>query len=316
MRVPSLIVLIAATATFLSCAGSRSSSEGRILRFKSATLAAHRPGGSPWHVSESSSIIGGIAGFVIGQAVGYPGVGARLGARSGSEKEPRAPRPYVVVKVEGQVYSIAPGARTLAPAWDQPIAIDPRRHRPGARALLQVRDAVDDGVLGQRELPLEELLSLGARTLVDVGAVSSIDLAVEAMPPRQRTAMTLHVSSTHELDALRAGRDPRWAPVPVWNGDHITIEASGSVCPSRRDECFDADGAQAGRWESYNHHLFKASRHASLVGVLPTQAVTIGKAATVVAEQSGSLLLFVNDTDVDNNSGGFDVTVTIEPGPR
>jgi hypothetical protein len=41
--------------------------------------------------------------------------------------------------------------------------------------------------------------------------------------------------------------------------------------------------------------------------------LALGSQRTFVAEESGLLLLFVNDTDLGNNSGGFNVLVTVDP---
>jgi hypothetical protein len=318
LRGLALASLASIAAVLSSCGGAqRSSAAGetswRELRFRAAALPARRASGAPWHSSggdNTAAVLGGL----IGLAVGYPEVGFALGSSLVSEPVAEAPAPTVVVKIEGETYSLSPIGQTLAPRWSQPIAIPSRRHRGDAPALIQILDALDHGVLGQRQLRVEELLAPGARTLTDLGDVASLDLEVRELPARRPATFSLYVDGARSLEELKAGADRRWLPIPVWNGDRITLEVSGEICPSRPTPCFDAGGAEPGRWRSYNYSLFADAPHASLVGILPgRQLVTLGASPTFVAEQAGFLLLFVNDTDEGNNAGGFDVLVHVEP---
>lgn len=282
------------------------------LRFRGAALPSRRAGGGPWHTSagDSSSVF---LGGLLGLAVGYPDVGFALGSALASEPSEQAPEPFIELKIEGDTYRVSPAGRTLAPRWVQPIAIPVQRYRKDAAVLLQILDAADHGVIGQRLLPLSELFEPGARTLTDLGDVASLDIEVRHHPPRPPVTFELHVSGEYSLKALKDGGDRRWTPVPIWNGDRVTVSARGEVCPSTRASCFGPDGAEPGRWWSYNYPAFSETPHASLVGLLPQQRLAIGSQKTFIAEQSGLLLLFANDTDVGNNSGGFDVLVTVEP---
>lgn len=282
------------------------------VRFRSAALSARRSNGAPWHagsVDTSSALFGGLLGL----AIGYPEVGVLLGASLQAEPQPTAPAPFVVVKIAGDTYRIEPVGQTLAPAWTQPIAVPTGRYRGDVPVLVQILDAVDSGVLGQKRMTVDELLAPGARTLSELGEVASLDFEARAMPPRPSTSFELYVDGQLSLKALRRGNDARWLPIPVWNGDRVTVAAGGEICPSRAAPCFGPAGAEPGRWRSYNYDLFSDAAHASLVGLLPGRAVEIGEHASIIAEESGYLLLFVNDEDTGNNTGGFDVAVTVEP---
>ena len=133
------------------------------------------------------------------------------------------------------------------------------------------------------------------------------------MKPRPLVSVELFVDARRSVDALKDGADPRWTVVPIWNGDTVTIRTTGEVCPSEPTPCFGPAGAEPGRWANYNYDAFATSRHASLVAVLPGQAIAVGAERAFVAEQAGFLILFVNDTDEGNNTGGFDVRVDIAP---
>ena len=311
------IVFLIAMMLLLACGGAqhgakRAGSPWYELRFRAAALPSVRANGAPWHMrggDSSSSLLGGLLGL----AVGYPAVGFAIGSAMVSDPEPEAPAPYVVVKIDGVTYGISPIGQTLAPVWTQPIAIPIGRHRGNAEALIQILDAVDGGVLGQRSVRFDELLRPGARTITDIGDVASLDLEVRKAAGRPGSGADLYVDARMSLDDMKSGRSATWRAVPVWNGDRVTIRASGSACPSGPGECFDAGGAEPGRWRSYVYDQFENAPHIALVGALPGQAVVVGRETTFTAEQSGLLLLFVNDTDEDNNEGGFQVHVDVMP---
>ncbi|HET9622856.1 MAG TPA: hypothetical protein VFP84_15890 [Kofleriaceae bacterium] len=297
-----------------SAAPGGDASAWRIIEFSGATLAARRPGGAPWHQAGADHT-GAILGGLLGLAVGNPAVGLALGSViDGSGGDPIAPAPYVMLKIGRSVYAISPVGRTYSPVWPQPIAIDTRPLSPDEPALIQVMDAVDGALLGQQQLTVGELLARPVRTLTDLGPVASLDVRVSAAPPRGHAAYDFAVPSEATVRALRAGQFPAWTAVPVWNGDLVTIEASGTVCPSRMSsDCFGPEGAEPGRWTSYSYDGFKDSPHASLVGEAPGARFAVGRRAQLRVPQSGYLLLFVNDEDTGNNHGGFQVHVTVDP---
>lgn len=308
-----LLALIIGSA---GCGGAQRARSGGTawyeIRFKGAALSSRRASGVPWHTSgsdQSASLIGGL----IGLAVGYPEVGFALGSALTSEPEPEAPAPYVVLKVGGDTYQLSPIGQTLAPRWSQPIAVPSGRYASKTPALIQILDAVDGGILGQRTTTVGELLAPGPRTLTEIGDVASLDVEARAMEPRPVVSVELFVDAQRSVDELKGGADPRWTAIPIWNGDTVTIRATGEVCPSEPTPCFGPAGAEPGRWAKYNYDAFATSRHASLVAVLPGQAIAVGDERTFVAEQAGFLILFVNDTDEGNNAGGFDVRVDIAP---
>lgn len=300
----------------LACSGGQHVSSADTtwyeVRFTSGALSARRKSGAAWHTrpgDDSSELLGGLLGL----AIGYPDLGFALGSAMSTAPADEAPAPYLLLKIAGDTYRISPTGRSLSPTWTQPIAIPANVYPARTLVLLQVIDAVDSGLLGQVVTNVGDLLRPGARTLSDVGEVASLDLEVRARKRRPSEVVDLFVSAEHKLDALRNGADPRWAPVPVWNGDHVTIHATGRACPSPSASCFGPEGAEPGRWASYNYSTFSEVPHASLVALLPSQALRVGAGLSFVVRESGFLLLFVNDTDVGNNTGGFAVEIQIAP---
>jgi len=312
-------MLIAIGIVSLACGGPQRTRPSAftpgwyVVQFTNARLDARRPDGSPWHTTagdHTALIIGGL----IGLAAGYPALGATLGgAASDPGGDPLAPAPFIDLKIEGETYRVSPVDRTYAPTWEQPIAIDARNRRGDERVIVQVRDGVNDFALAQHETTLAALLAEPGQTFTGLGSVMSLDVVVKPVPGRQRADYLLIVPSIVKFEDLVQHGSPGWRPVPVWNGDTVTVEARGSVCPSSRSECFDPAGADPGRWTGYSY--FKEARHASLVAAVPGEGYEIGVGRRFQVTQAGSVLLFVNDEGVGNNSGAFEVHVSVTP-PR
>jgi hypothetical protein len=285
-----------------------------VVQFRSAVLRAQRPDGTPWHRSRadnSSVVIGGLFGL----ALGSPSLGLALGkAMAQPGGDPLAPAPYVILRAGGTTYRISAATRTYSPTWEQPIIVDTSALNGSDQAVVQVMDAIDDSLIGQQQFKVADFFLYGARTLTDLGPVASLDLEVKSHPPRQRQEYDLVVLGDASIQALSAGGVQGWRAIPVWNGDIVTIQASGSVCPSELhpDDCFGPDGA-AGRWTSYNYPEFKDVPHASLVALFPGSAHYVGSSRQLRADQSGQIWLFVNDKDTSNNRGAFQVHVTVAP---
>ena len=286
-----------------------------MVQFTNARLDARRPDGGPWHTrpgDNTALLIGGLLGL----AVGNPLLGVAFGeAASDPGGDPLAPAPFIDLKLEGETFRVSPVGRTYAPTWQQPIAIDARNRHGHEHVIVQIQDGVNDSAIAQLEMTLGDLLARPTQTFTELGSVMSLDVVVTPMPARQAAVYELTVPSTTKIDELIEQGAPYWQAVPVWNGDVVTIEASGSVCPSSPRECFDPDGAAPGRWERYSYDGYRDVPHASLVAAVPGERLGIGQARSFTVTQSGRVLLFVNDTDVGNNTGAFDVRVTVTP-PR
>ncbi|HWO18805.1 MAG TPA: hypothetical protein VNO30_08510 [Kofleriaceae bacterium] len=322
LRLATVTAVTAVTASLAAACGSggggqhveypqQEGSGWYVIQLTSARLDARRPDGRPWHTSESDRtalVIGGILGL----AAGNPALGLSLGeVASDPGGDPLAPAPFVDLKIEGETYRVSPVGRTYAPTWRQPIAIDGRRRRGDERVIIQIRDGVDEATIGQVETTLGALLGRPAHTFTAIGSIMSLDLTVAPMPARRPASYQVRVPSTVERDELVRDGAPGWRPIPVWNGDTVALEAAGEVCPSSRSECFGPEGAEPGRWRRYSY--VEDVPHAALVAAVPGQGAPIGLHPTIRVTQAGSILLFVNDSDVDNNEGWFDVRVTVTP---
>lgn len=296
------------------------------LQFSAATIESRRPDGSPWHVTrgdDTATAIGGIVGFLIGN----PELGASIGGQfSVKGGDPLAPRPYVAVKIAGRTYRTMAVDRSYSPKWEDPIAVDARSLSETEPVVIQVVDATDDGLLGQVEVTLGQLVSRSAGTLTTQhGSVPSLDFSIRAQLPRTVVAYDLVVPSERTFGDLLEGAEPTWGSISVLNGDSISIQATGQVCPGSKrlattadfapdqPRCFDADGVEGGGWQHSSYKGLQDLPHASLVALMPSGNVRVGRSSTMRVEESGRVFLLVNDVDVDDNRGQFLVHVVVHP---
>ena len=297
------------------------------LQFGAATIESRRPDGSPWHVTrgdDTATAIGGIVGFLIGN----PELGASIGGQfSVKGGDPLAPRPYVAVKIAGRTYRTMAVDRSYSPKWEGlPIAVDARSLSETEPVVIQVVDATDDGLLGQVEVTLGQLVARSAGTFTNLhGSVPSLDFSIRAQLSRTVVAYDLVVPSERTFDELLKGAEPAWGSISVLNGDSITIEATGQVCAGSKrlvttadfapdqPRCFDADGVEGGGWQHSSYKGLQDLPHASLVALMPGGNVRVGKSSTMRVEESGRVFLLVNDADVEDNHGQFRVHVVVQP---
>jgi hypothetical protein len=284
------------------------------VTFRRAVVQSQRPDGTPWHKSKPDNV-SVIVGGILGVAAGNPALGMAIGtAMATPGGDPLAPAAYVVLTIGGNSYRISATTQSYSPHWVQPIAVDARALRSADRVVIQVMDGLDDGLIGQQEYKVDDVLKEGARTLTNLGAVASIDLEVAQLAPRRRQEYDLVVPGNAALSDLLGGASPDWRAIPVWNGDTVTIDADGSVCPSSwdRDKCYGPEGV-ADQWLAYNLDDFKGVPHAALVAYVPGARLYIAASRQLIAEQSGPLVLLVNDRDERNNRGSFRARVVVDP---
>jgi hypothetical protein len=285
-----------------------------IVRFPSARLNATRPNGQPWHTTPADTTTTALGGL-FGIAVGNPEAGIAIGeALSNPGGEPRAPAPFIELRVGGEMYRVSPVGQTYAPDWRQAILVDASKRTGDEQVVVQILDAIDSAVIAQYTMTVAQFFSAPNGSLTNVEGVRSLDVAVA--PFHQHRAIATYdvtVPSTLTLEALAKTGAPGWQAIPVWNGDTIEITASGSVCPSKPTPCFGPDGAEPGQWASYSYPQFRDVPHASLVAAAPGVNVPIGISKSFRVDESGWILLFVNDQDVGNNDGSFQAHVVVKP---
>ena len=110
-----------------------------------------------------------------------------------------------------------------------------------------------------------------------------------------------------------------WRPIPVLNGDAVRIRAVGTVAFRAGLPVLEYSVHPAGAEPARGVPIDPLERcekmpHHSLVAFIAGEPMFIGPERTIDSvEQSGQLLLGVNDMGVGNSSGYFDVTVEVNP---
>ncbi len=101
-------------------------------------------------------------------------------------------------------------------------------------------------------------------------------------------------------------------------GDVVQVEASGTIAASVNDPRTEVgpDGSPNPEFADANrdeHGVQVDGGHGALIGTLSRDRppFLIGASNTLQIERDGHLFLSVNDGGLDNNSGQFDVTLTI-----
>lgn len=274
-----------------------------------ATIEGSRPDGSPWNTTRPDktwTLIGIAAGLAVGQAA----IGREVGSWLDGDARAFPPAPLVEINVGGAKYETAALEPTLSPEWSQDLLLDLVGRRPTEPMVITVRDGVDGKVVGSTTMTIKALVSTDAHTITNIPSVPSLNLRVPAT--------TIHRAT---LVVVVPGNGQ--ATLDVSGGDVVEIVASNRVCVAP-DRCHGPDGdpqqpgiSGLGRIAYHRDRPtaegFSAAPHGSLVGLVSGVPVFIGQARTVHAPRSGTLQMFVNDGKPGNNSGSFDLRVSINP---
>jgi hypothetical protein len=292
-----------------------------------ASIASKRPDGKPWHVQRPNGALKLVAG-VAGRFLGVGDTGAEIGAMvSGGEKEV-APRAYVELHVAGTSYRTFAEDPTLAPAWNHELAVDLDGVGLDSPVVLLIKDGLDDGVIGQGQLTVGQLIGQPGHTVAGSASVPIISLAVAPLAPKHSELVTVTVPANLTFEQLTAPNAPAatgYRVIHVEAGDQITVKAQGQVCIDDIGGCYGPEGLQKGlpvpgsfsriAWigaeDSYDS--FKTSPHGTLVAMVGGVPARIAKETTFAPHRSGDIVLFVNDRNPAKNRGSFQVEVRINP---
>jgi hypothetical protein len=283
-----------------------------VITVTSATIDGHKPDGSAWDEPGApppppqpfAALAGYFAahpelagtGHLIGEPVDVPGV---LAAAAKST----APDPMVFVEVAGRVFrsTLAPGQFT--PVWSFPFVVE---LSPDSTETARITVVDWDGpgqldVIGVTLVPVRDLVAHPTLELGRFGGVAKL---------------ILQIAPAHDLAArgrvavpARAG----WteAGVMVVAGQEVVLRAAGEACTKGddRSRCSGPEGQP--RTAETSLPGFEARGHGALVGGIGDTRFFVGRDRRFVAPSSGPLLLSVNDADLGNNSGEFEVEIEL-----
>jgi len=267
----------------------------------SASIADRRRDGTAWNTTRPSKtwmVIGTAAGLAVGQA----SLGTQIGELLDGEPTEFPPAPVVEINVGGMAYRTSALSPTLAPQWDETLLIDVRRQTRRDPVVINVLDGVDHKLIGTNAMTVGELVARDAVTLTGIPNVANLNLRIEPTILQQKHGVVwVPADAAYELE--------------VRGGDILKITASGTACVEPGD-CHGPDGAApslSGLGRIYgqrdNWPEFHRQPHGSLVGWISGVPVWIGFGGEFRVPRDGTLRLAINDTRVDNNSGGFWVEI-------
>jgi hypothetical protein len=283
-----------------------------LVTILSATIDGKKPDGSAWDDEAAPPAPpqpGGMlaayfaahpelegTGHLVGEPVDVPGLLAA--ARRSS-----APDPMVFVEIGGRVFrsTMAPGQ--FAPVWSFPLVVDVSPDAPESARILVV-DWDGPGQLDIVGMTLVPVRDLFAHPTLELGRFGSVAKLILQAAPAGDLAVRKRVAV--------AGRDG-WtaAGVLVVAGQEVVLRAAGEVCTKGADRSRCAGPEGQPRTAETSLPGFEARGHGGLVGGIGDTRFFVGRDLRFVAPSSGPLLLSVNDADLGNNSGTFEVEIEL-----
>lgn len=147
--------------------------------------------------------------------------------------------------------------------------------------------------------------------------------------PRDRDDTTRDPLDSRDPRNTRRNRQELSATVPgnsngtdtrldVRQGDTVTITATGTIATGRRSQQIPPSGGRAGFGAVLGSYPVPNAGVGALIGVLRTtsgevsQPFLVGNSLTFTAPADGRLILAINDDNLGDNSGSFNVTVRVE----
>jgi hypothetical protein len=206
------------------------------------------------------------------------------------------------------------------PMWQYSIVLDEATARQPARVLLVDDDGASARPLGEAQLPARALAALGSHKV----AVGKHQLAyrVEALsdkaPPRVYQFRVPADQQMADLARNAHTAGPGYLVIPVAEGEIVEVSASGKVQPSAKkhpDRVAGPDGIPTIQTKiQFNQPGFRGCPgcdHAALIAQIGSTGMVIGSHRRFTVENSGLLVLAINDVKVSDNAGAFDVRVQV-----
>jgi hypothetical protein len=286
----------------------------------SASVSETKADGQPWHTTEPDPAIPFLQSLASLSSMGPIATGLASAVLKDTDAgKARPPSPAVKIQIGGDVFETATRRAEFNPVWNYAFAIDVREFSPASEVVMVVVDDDGDAPIEQVRMNLRELLARPDHSL-EVGMVQAFQLKVEPLPdqPSYRVT-TFRVPGNERIEDLANLPGPRfegdWQAIQALNGDVLRVRATGSLVAGAL-LCTDAIGPSGvldGGCSSYNRDDFRDLPHGALVGYLAGQPILVGAERVIEVTKAGRLILGVNDKDVGNNTGYFDVHVELNP---
>ena len=145
-----------------------------------------------------------------------------------------------------------------------------------------------------------------------------VDLRVPMVPAitvsGPGTITVTYVSGTVNYGVPGVEVGPNGGPYPANGGQYPLQEAKGFAPHTKIEQMAALIGAfvPQARVNHSGFHALDATKDITRVGIMPGWLFFIGESKTFPVKEAGTLFLGINDTGVSDNSGGFNVEVTVQ----
>jgi hypothetical protein len=222
--------------------------------------------------------------------------------------------PMVFIEVGDHMFRTPARVGSFNPLWDYPFTFlfghgEKRRGvLAGSLVRIHVADFDNSGqfdAAGTKLFTVDELIAKPIHQIGPFGSVKSITLQVKRSPAKEEAERTTY--------RFAIPGKPSWTDtgVDIVAGAKVLIEAADEVCTKGENlsSCSGPEGQS--KASEANLKGFEKVGHGALVGSLGDTRFTVQRRLEFTAPSSGSLRLGVNDKDVGNNSGSYEVRITV-----
>src|SRR5262249_37634660 len=132
---------------------------------------------------------------------------------------------------------------SYSPRWQQPMAVDTRGLVENEPVTIEVIDAIDESLIAHYQTTLGKVVDRAASTLAENDAAATLDVLAEPLPRREPSTFLFGVPGNATIASLVRERPAGWQAIPIWNGDHVSITSTGTVCLSDHTRCIGPHGS-------------------------------------------------------------------------
>ena len=212
------------------------------------------------------------------------------------------PDPVVRVSIAGTNRATPIQPSTSNPVWNYPtlVHIDSREDIVTFSVfdVDQTKTGLALDPIGSVTLPAMRLCRPAVHSLGPAGSLRQLTVATQHYSQKHQARRTVHVRA-----------DQQWTPtgITLIQGQQVDVIARGQACGAP-GQCVGPEGFAPPIGTDFN--VVQNTNHCALIGRIDeAPSGLLGASRSFTVAGTGQLFLGPNDTDVRNNSGGFDVEI-------
>jgi len=308
---------------------SRENADPTVYKVTVVSVEAEprRPDGRPWDETAQEGtparrtlcgLLGGIGpaagAFTAGPFGAVIGSGTRdicasiLGVREGGDPRSEAPDLEVEFRFGERVVKTPTATRQFVAKLEYPFLVtDADLAAEHVRIHVTDLDGDQAETMASLVLPAKDMIRPGPVRLSKPPGLRELSLLVE---PVKRSALRREATVTVSGNQRAVETD-----VVVLAGQRVTIRPTEEVCTRwlmRADVCAGPEGTAKPALREHNVEGFEQANHLALLALIGGEQLVVGEGKSFDAPSTGTIVFFVNDRDLDNNRGAFEVRVVVE----